>query len=225
MEAYQAALAGDTAPRIEIGAARIRPGSVAAAVALYLGSMDFGRLADATKRDRRRDLERFREIHGEKNLAALQRGHVEIMLAEKAATPHAARNFLKALRGMVAVALRAGLCETDPTAGIRVKVRASPGIPTWTEDDIGQFEAFYPIGSRPRLAFALLLYTGQRRGDVIRMGRQHVKGGFLTVRQAKTGESAATRHLRKFLDTRKPPTSGGWRRTRWRPFRERNCQT
>jgi integrase len=185
MEAYQAALAGETAPRIEIGAARCKPGSVAAAVALYLGSMDFGSLAYATQRDRRLILDRFREDHGEKNFAALQRKHVEIMLAAKAATPHAAKSFLKALRAVVAVALRAGLCEADPTAGIRVKVRASAhGFRTWNEDDIAQFEAAYPIGSRARLAFALLLYTGQRRGDVIRMGRQHVRGSLIMVRQA-----------------------------------------
>jgi integrase len=33
-----------------------------------------------------------------------------------------------------------------------------------------------------------LLYTAQRRGDVIRMGRQHVREGFISVRQEKTGE-------------------------------------
>jgi hypothetical protein len=45
MAACQAALAGATAPRIEIGAGRTKPGSVAAAVAAYLGSIDFGNLA------------------------------------------------------------------------------------------------------------------------------------------------------------------------------------
>ena len=32
----------------------------------------------------------------------------------------------------------------------------------------------------------LLLYTGQRRGDVIRMGRQHIRDGVVHVRQQKT---------------------------------------
>lgn len=61
------------------------------------------------------------------------------------------------------------------------------GFRTWNEDEIAQFEAIHPIGSRARLAFALLLYTGQRRGDVIRMGRQQVLDGFIGVRQQKTG--------------------------------------
>lgn len=164
------------------------PGALAAAVAAYLGSTAFSGLAEATKRDRRRILERFRESYGELNFAGIERKHVEKMLAAKAGNPHAAKSFLKALRGLMSVALLAGLRETDPTAGLRVKVRASPhGFRTWTEDEIAKFEAFHPIGSRARLAFALLLFTGQRRGDVIRMGRQHIKGRLLTVRQNKTG--------------------------------------
>jgi integrase len=200
MEAYQTALAGSTAPRLEIGASHSRPGSVAAAVALYLGSMDFGGLARETQRDRCAILERFREAYGERPFKGLERKHVEAMLGAKAAAPYAAKSFLKALRAVVAVALRAGLCEADPTAGIRVKVRATAGFQTWTEDDIAQFEAAYPIGSRARLAFGLLLYTGQRRGDVIRMGRQHVRDGLLTVRQAKTG-AAVTIPLHPRLQT------------------------
>ena len=49
------------------------------------------------------------------------------------------------------------------------------------------FETRHPIGSRARLAFALLLFTAQRRGDVVRMGRQHVRNGAISVRQQKTG--------------------------------------
>jgi integrase len=186
-DAYRKALAGEIAPKIEIGAGRSKPGSVAALVALYLGSMDFGGLAHATQRDRRLILERFRETYGERSFAALERRHVEPMVAAKAATPHAARSFLKALRAVVAIARRTGIRDDDPTEGIRVKVRATAGFRTWAEDDIARFETVYPIESRARLAFALLLFTGQRRGDVIRLGRQHVKGGFMTVRQGKTG--------------------------------------
>jgi hypothetical protein len=100
MQAYTNALVGVTeAPRAEIGAGRNKPGSVTAPVTLYLGSMDFGRLAEATRGDRRRDLERFRENYGEQSFAALEHKHVEKMLAAKAPTPHAAKSFLKALRG------------------------------------------------------------------------------------------------------------------------------
>jgi integrase len=71
---------------------------------------------------------------------------------------------------------------------IRVK---SDGYHSWTEAEIEKFERAYPIGSRERLALALLLFTGQRRGDVVRMGRQHVRDGLLQIRQQKTGVELA----------------------------------
>ena len=85
---------------------RSKPGSVAAAVALYLGSMDFGALADATRRDRRRILLWRRALC--RPGAQARRAEV----AAKASTPHAAKSFLKALRAVVAVALRGGLRES-----------------------------------------------------------------------------------------------------------------
>ena len=65
------------------------------------------------------------------------------------------------------------------------------GFHTWTEEQISRFEAVHSIGSRERLAFALGLYTGQRRGDVVRMGRQHIRNGLLHVTQEKTGKVLA----------------------------------
>jgi integrase len=185
--AYEVAKAGEAAARIEIGSSRSKPGSVAAAVALYFGSIAFGNLAPSTQRNRRWTLERFREDYGELSFATLRRKHVEDMLARKGATPHAARAFVKALRSVVTVAIAAGLRDDDPTLDLRVNVRDRGGYRTWTEDEIAQFEAAHPIGSRARLAFALALFTGQRRSDVIRIGRQHVRDGFIAVRQQKTG--------------------------------------
>ena len=74
----------------------------------------------------------------------------------------------------------------DPTLGVKTTRAKTTGYRTWSEGDIEQFEQAHPIGSRPRLALALLLYTGQRRGDVIRIGRQHIRQGILTIDQGKT---------------------------------------
>jgi len=62
------------------------------------------------------------------------------------------------------------------------------GYATWTEDHIAAFERAHPIGSRARLAFGLMLFTGQRKSDAIRVGWQHVRGGTLHVTQRKTGD-------------------------------------
>ncbi len=39
---------------------------------------------------------------------------------------------------------------------------------------VAQFQARHPADTRTGLAMALLLFTLQRRGDVVRMGWQHV---------------------------------------------------
>ena len=57
----------------------------------------------------------------------------------------------------------------NPTRDVKpIKVK-SDGFHSWSEAEIPQFEARHAIGSKARLAFSLLLYTGQRRGDVIAM--------------------------------------------------------
>jgi integrase len=79
------------------------------------------------------------------------------------------------------------LTDEDPTAEIRIKIPKTGGFKMWGEPEIEQFENYWPVGTRERLAFALLLYSGQRRGGILRIGRQHIREGILTVRQSKTG--------------------------------------
>ncbi len=187
MEAYRAALTGE-APYAEIGSTRTRPGSVNAATVGYYRSVQYLNLAPSTQRVWRNILERFRTAHGDKPINKLERRHIADMVAAKANTPAAAKNFLKVLRSLLQYAQSAGmLTGDDPTAGVKsVKIR-SEGIYTWSDADIAAFEAKHPIGSRARLSLALLLYTAQRRSDVIRMGRQHVRDGTIHVTQQKTG--------------------------------------
>jgi len=45
-------------------------------------------------------------------------------------------------------------------------------IRAWTEADAVRYEDRHPIGTKARLAFDLLLYTGVRRSDVVRLSPQ-----------------------------------------------------
>jgi integrase len=188
MAAYELARGGD---RLEIGLRRTKPGTVAAAVTGYFGSLAFATLAETSRITRRRILERFREEHGDKGIATLARVHVERMVNAKVAKPGTALNFLVALRGLMRHAISGGLRGDDPTVGVRGPKFRSGGFYSWTEEDIAAFEAKHPVGTRARLAFALLLYTAQRRADVIKLGRQHLRSGLLHVRQSKTGKPLA----------------------------------
>jgi integrase len=187
MAAYEAALAG---PRTVIGAGRVKPGSVAAVVAEYFDSQKFFTSKSAgTQRMRRGILERFRAAYGDRPFALLPPEWVEALLDAK--PPHAARSWLVTLRSLCQFALKRGLLRADPTANIKLRAIKGDGFHTWTDAEIAQFEAHHPIGTKPRLALALLFYTAQRRGDVVRMGRQHIRetpdGPALYVKQRKTG--------------------------------------
>jgi integrase len=206
MRQYAAALERVQPKPSSIGAQRTIPGTVNALIAAYLDPMSksspFNLGAAETKRTRRNILENFRKAYGHlplyrtdasgRRTMLLTREHMQRIANEKSATPSAQRNFLNTVRAMFNWAMAEGRVPDNPTLGVtREKIRTT-GYKTWSEDHIDRFEAKHPVGTKARLAFALLLYTGQRRGDVVRMGRQHVQNGILTIDQRKTegGEEA-----------------------------------
>jgi integrase len=183
MAAYEAAMNG---PRTAIGAGRIKPGSVAAAVTEYFDSQQFFTSKSAgTQRMRLGILERFRAAYGDRPFALLPPEWIEALLDSK--PPHAARSWLVTLRSLCEFWVKRRYLRTNPTADIKLASIDSDGFHCWTEEEIAQFERYHPVGTKPRLALALLLYTAQRRSDVVRMGRQHIRNGALTVKQQKTG--------------------------------------
>ncbi|HWZ08961.1 MAG TPA: tyrosine-type recombinase/integrase, partial [Bradyrhizobium sp.] len=125
---------------------------------------------------------------GSKGVATLQREHVVKLMAALAEKPESANLLRKVLRAMMTHAVESGLRADDPTRDVKAIRVKSDGFHSWTDAEIAQFEEHHAIGSRPRLALALLLYTGQRRSDVVTMGKQHIdKIGAIHVRQIKTG--------------------------------------
>jgi integrase len=184
MTAYAAAMEESPLP---IGARRSKPGSVAAAVASYLDStLHFGSLAKGTQNMRRSILNRFREQYGDYPVASMPQKFIAAVLTKK--KPHAARQWLKTLRGLCAFAIEQQILREDPTRGIKLPSVKTAGHHSWTDAEIAQFEAAHPIGSKARLALGLLLYTAQRRGDVIAMGLQHIRNGAIVLRQQKTSK-------------------------------------
>lgn len=188
MEAYQAALDGRTAPKRDVGAERTKPGTMNALIAAYYASTEFKGLEASTRYVYRHSIERFRARFGEKTAAGMRTKNVLEYLDEFAETPGTAGNLRRVLSILMGFAVERGFRPDNPMAGMRRKGRKKgDGFRSWTEEDIAQFEAHWPAGSRERLALALLLYTAQRRSDVVTMGRQHIRGGKIHVAQLKGG--------------------------------------
>lgn len=99
-----------------------------------------------------------------------------------------AKHFMDTVRGLFRWAAAAGLVKVDPTAGVAYpRLPDTGGFPPWDEADVAAYEGRWPIGTRERVWLDVLLYTGLRRGDAVRLGRQHVRNGIATIKTGKTG--------------------------------------
>ena len=181
--AYEAAVAGKFASGDR---AKFKAHSLGWLAERYRESRAWAKLSQATRAQRERVLLAVARSAGKTTLSRIDREAIERGIERR--NPHAARHFLQAMRGLFQWAVRAKLAGNDPTAELNVILPVTDGHPVWTEDDCRDFETRWPRGTRERVAFDVLLYTGLRRGDAVRLGRPHVKNGVATIRTEKTGQ-------------------------------------
>jgi integrase len=182
--AYAQMLAGQLVPARE-RRPRIIPGTIGALVISYLKSAAYVGLRETTKVGYAHRIEVLRTQHGHRSVAGLTRERIITgILQPYADRPGAALSILKMLRVLIRHAIDIGWLKHDPSLGI--KRPKTQEIRSWTDAEIEIFEARWPIGTKQRLAFALMLYTGQRRSDVHRMTWTDVSGNTIRVLQQKT---------------------------------------
>jgi integrase len=184
--AYHAALRGQkTSAALASVAARGGSGTVNAAITAYLASTTFNDdYSPSTRSARRPLLNSVSRLVGTLPLAKMDTNWVTRWL-ETAPTRGVQATRLMAIRTFLQWAIGVGLITVDPTAGVKVKVTASDGHATWSDAQIEQYRAHFPISTRARLALELLLAVAARRGDGIALGRQHLKDGCLVFVQQK----------------------------------------
>jgi hypothetical protein len=175
MAAYQEALAGQ--PQ-QIGREHVKPGTIRALAVSYYNSIAFRSMKPITQSVYRNIIDRFcRERdkdgheYGDKRAATLRREHILKLMAARADKPDSANGLRKVIRAIMKHAVETGVRADEPTRDIRaLRPKSKLGFHRWTEAEIAQFEARHAIGTKPRLALALGLYTGQARQDVVAMG-------------------------------------------------------
>ena len=194
MNKYRAALNGTAQPvaKQPEGRQRAAIGTLRGLITEYYGSAEFKRLESHTQHVRRLILDKLCQStdangvrRGDKPYAQMEARNVRILRDEKAATPEAANQIVKMLRQVFAYAVATDLAKSNPAKEVPYLKPGTEGFHTWTIDEVYRFEQRHPIGTKARLALALMLYTGQRRSDIIQFGRQHVKNGWLKITQQK----------------------------------------
>jgi integrase len=153
----------------------------------YRESSAWATLSNATRRQRENILKHVIAQAGDIPFAAISRAKIIEGRERRMDTPAAANQFVKTMRALFDWAIDAEHVKENPTRDVKFLTIKTEGHHTWTEAEIAIYESAWPIGTRQRLAFDLLLYTGLRRGDAVRLGRQHVKDGRFRISTEKTG--------------------------------------
>lgn len=197
MAAYRAASEGAATPKKPIAPAA-GDYSLSALAGHYYRSPEFLRLKPHTQHVYRLVISRFLDGdkgqpgHGYRDARQMKREHVKKLMGDMADTPGAANNLLKKLRNLMNCAIDLDWRTDNPTA--KVKLFQEGEYHTWSEAELAQFEERWPLGTPERTAFALHLYTGQRRSDVCAM--TWPVDGLIAVKQVKGRKDAPQVELR-----------------------------
>ncbi len=185
LAAYQEALAitPPSPQSLDIGAGRTQPGTVDALVVAYYRSADWIALDAETRKTRRRYIERFRAQNGKKRVATLTTAAIELMMAQ-IPNVYTRRHWFKAIRGLMKAAVPSML-KVNPTDGIVApKLPRTKGHHTWTDAEIEQYRAHWPLGTPQRLVMEFALEAVSRRCEVVRLGPQHVRNGWIRIERS-----------------------------------------
>ncbi len=119
----------------------------------------------------------------------MERRHVTEIRDELRDTPGARNHVIKSISALFTWAIDVGIAKVNPAARIKA-LDVGKATHTWTVEEIQQYEAAHPEGSRARLMLHLAMFTGLRLADLSIVGRQHVKDGWLRIRPGKTRKSS-----------------------------------
>ena len=177
---YHAAVRGEL-PVLSKGAGRV--GSLKWLIERFRESAAWRDLSLATRRQRENVLRQVIETAGNEPFTRITETTIAAGRDRRAATPFQARHFLDTMRRLFGWALEAGYVKVNPAANVAYpKLKSGEGFPIWTEEDVLAYETRWPLGTRQRVWLAVLLFTGLRRGDAVRLGRQHLRDGIATLR-------------------------------------------
>jgi integrase len=184
---YQAAIAGLPARQTPTDD-RTSLCTLAWLVERYRETTAWTDLSLASRRQRENIFEHVLEAAGRQPFAKITTASIMAGRDRRAkTTPAQARKFLDTMRGLFRWAVNAKLLKVDPTAGVaNPSAPTSEGFTPWSIEDIAAYEACWPIGTRQRVWLDVLVYTGLRRGDAVRFGRQHIRNGVGTIKTEKT---------------------------------------
>jgi integrase len=180
--AYRAALAGETTAPIK---SKTRAGTLSWLITQYRVSPAYLALSPATRRQRDNIFLHVIEAGGTEPYKLITRN--VIVKSRDLRTATGGRHFVNAMRGLFNWAHDSDFVDENPTADVKPpKQRTGEGFTAWALEDLAAYERRWQEGTKERVWLHVLLYTGFRRGDAVRIGAQHVRDGVATLKTEKT---------------------------------------
>jgi integrase len=185
---------------VSAGTERTIPGSVSDLIVRWYRSADYAGAGEKTQHVTRLIVEHLRAEFGNDRVDGFTFEHIEAILlrtvkkrrdakGRMVGGPEAASRLRKHLNRLFNHGIRVGMITTNPvTIAAPLKKPRSTGFHTWSDDEIAQFQARHPLGSKPRLALEIMLWTAQRGGDTRLFGAKQIRGGRISYKQGKTGK-------------------------------------
>jgi integrase len=149
----------------------------------YEASAHFAELGEGTRTIYRRSLKIARIAWGKAPLEHVRPKHVRAMLDELSETPGAANNMLGSLRAFSAWALERGHIDHSFTEAVK-PYKVTGGHKPWTDAQVDA--AHEHLTGMVRRGVMLMLYTGQRGSDMVRLGWTDIDDGGFRIQQQKT---------------------------------------
>lgn len=182
-QAYDAALAGRKIEKT----ANAPKSSLRWLVDRYFESGRFSLLSPETQKMRRSILMIACQTGGKMNFRQITPDDIKRGKMRREATPYAAANYVKVMRALFKFAVDSTWITTNPADNVDSSMPKTDGHHTWTVEEVLRYQEKHHLGTQARLAMDLLLYTGMRRGDAVKLGRQHIRNGVISYRAIKTG--------------------------------------
>jgi integrase len=183
-EAYQAALSLARTPTTKSIAAS--KGTLRWAWLLYQQSGAWTSLSQATRNQRENIMAHVLEAAGLEPLGRITGTAIQDGLDRRKATPFQAKNFLQTMKQLFEWLKDNKHVRFNPCAGLKAKTPKTRGFPEWAYEEILKYEERWPLGTRQRVMLDVYCYTGLRRGDAARLGKQHVANNVIVLATEKS---------------------------------------
>ena len=185
-EEFMTAYAAYLAEKPAIAKTTLHSDSLGKLIIDFYGDRMFTDRKPSTRQLYRYALEPLAREHGHRSATLMTAEHAEKIINKIGAERPGMGNLTRAvMRRVMQFAVKQKRRKDNPMLGLEAfKVGEHH---TWTDAELKRFEDKWRLGTRQRLAYALLLYTGQRVGDVAKMNRADISEGMIYVVQQKTG--------------------------------------